>query len=106
MPTAAALLAFTAKEERKIVAAFRSKRALSGASAQPLPAMGLREGHVLKQMVSESVLRKAGPERYFLDETALAARGHMKWRTVLMLGILLVLVAVLFVLYRLSRSAS
>ncbi len=72
----------TLRFERQIVKAFRKQGALSGASAHRLRDLGLKDSDVLRHLVAATILRKAGPERYFLHEPTWAARGHMSWRTV------------------------
>jgi hypothetical protein len=83
--------ALTNQFELKIINAFRAERALSPPSAQRLRDLGLKDTRVLRGLVTSSVIRKAGPERYFLDERVWAARHHAPtWRLVLVVvGVLL-----------------
>lgn len=74
--------ALTARYELKVVKAFRAHNALSGPTARRLQDLGLKDTDHLRQMVVATILRKAGPERFFLHEATWAARGHMSWRTV------------------------
>ena len=72
----------TARFERQIVKVFRSQRAVSGPAALRLRDLGLKDSEVLRHLVATTIVRKAGPERYFLHEPTWAARGHMSWRAV------------------------
>jgi hypothetical protein len=81
-----------ARFQRQIIGAFRAERALSGPSARRLRELGLRDTQVLQELITLAVIRKAGPERYFLDEEAWAARGHPSlWHLALIVaGVVLV----------------
>ena len=79
-------LALTAASERRIVAVFRTHRALTARTALPLRELGLHESRALRGMVIETVLRRAGPERYYLDEGAWSARRQLNWRMVKRIG--------------------
>jgi hypothetical protein len=81
MSTLAPVL-LTARYERQIVKAFRNQRAVSGRTAQRLRDLGLKDSAVLRQLITATIVRKAGPERYFLHEQTWVARGHLSWRTV------------------------
>lgn len=70
-------VALVNRNELQIINAFRSERAVSGASARRLRELGLKDTRVLKAMVTSAVIRKAGPERYFLDEGMWASRRHI-----------------------------
>jgi hypothetical protein len=72
----AASIALTTRFESQIIKAFRTERAVSGPTARRLRDLGLKESRVLRELVTTSVIRKAGPERYFLDESVWAARRH------------------------------
>jgi hypothetical protein len=89
------------RDEGRIAAAFRDRGAMSGASAQPLVALGLMDSRVLRQMVAETVVRRAGPHRYYLDEGVWAGRRRMAWRNVLRTVVVIALAAmtVALVLY-------
>ena len=91
MPTTAGL-ALTGRFELKIINAFRAERAVSASRAQPLRDLGLKDTRVLRDLVTCSVIRKAGPERFFLDEGVWATRRYgTSWRLVLVVGVLLVI---------------
>lgn len=64
---------------------------MSGPTARPLRDLGLKDTVVLRGMIASAVIRKAGPERYFLDEAVWAARRHWSlWHLVLVVvGVLL-----------------
>jgi hypothetical protein len=77
-------VALLARAHRQIIGAFRAARALSGPSARRLRDLGLKDTEVFRQLISLAVIRKAGPERYFLDEEVWAARSHWPlWRLIL-----------------------
>lgn len=84
----------TARYQRTIVKAFRLHNAISGQAAQRLRDLGLKDSDVLRQLVTATVVRKAGPERYFLHEPTWDARSHVSSRT---LGglVLMVLLAII-----------
>jgi hypothetical protein len=88
-----------ARYERQIVQAFRSRRAVSGPAARRLRDLGLKDTEVLRQMVRATIVRKAGPERYFLHEATWAAHGQLSWRVILLIAILTGLVAVSAAVY-------
>jgi len=73
----------TARDERRIVHVFRHQRALTGASAQPLLSLGLLDSRALRRMVTDTIVRRAGPHRYFLDEGAWAAQRPIGGRNAL-----------------------
>lgn len=56
--------------EHEIIKTFRKAGAKSGTTARKLRELGLVGNPVLKGLVDRNVIRRAGPERYFLDETA------------------------------------
>ena len=84
--------ALTNRYQLQIVTAFRAERALSGPSARKLRELGLKDTQALRELVTSAVIRKAGPERYFLDERVWAERRHgPAWHLVLIVaGVLLV----------------
>lgn len=69
-------LALTNRFELQIIKVFRDRRALSGQSAQRLRDMGLKDSPALRAMITSTVLRRAGPERFYLDEATWATRRH------------------------------
>lgn len=76
----AATVARSARVEREIVATFRRHRALSGGAALRLRDLGLVGNPVLKGMMTRYVIRRAGPERYFLHEPSWTAESQaMPW---------------------------
>lgn len=94
MSTTLASDRLNARFERDIVKIFRRHWATSAGAARRLRDMGLKDTDALQGLVTATVLRRAGPERYFLHEQTWAARDHMSWSTVGRLGILLLVVAV------------
>jgi hypothetical protein len=76
-----------ARFERQIVKTFRTRGAVSGPSAQRLRDLGLKDTHLLRHLITATIVRKAGPERFFLHEATWAARDDMSWRTVGYLGL-------------------
>lgn len=93
----------TARYERQVVKAFRARKALSGPTAQRLRDLGLKDTAHLRRMVVETVLRKAGPERYFLHEPTWASRSHMSWQTVRRLAVATGLVLFVLAIYLWTR---
>ena len=98
-----AALALTAANARRIVDAFRKERALNEALARPLRKLGLSDSRTLRQMVVSTVIRRAGPQRYFLDEKTWAERRQLRWRMVARTLVVLAIVAAGAALYRLGR---
>jgi hypothetical protein len=93
----------TARYERQVVKAFRARKAISGPSAQRLRDLGLKDTQHLRRMVSETVLRKAGPERFYLHEPTWASRDHMSWQTVRRLAAATGVVLLVLAIYLWSR---
>jgi hypothetical protein len=90
------------RDERTIVSAFRNRGALTGLTAQPLPALGLGNSAALRRMVTDLVVRRAGPHRYYLDEGMWATRG-VRWGHIgrgLVILVLALACAAVFVLAR------
>ena len=85
--------ALTRRFQLQIIGAFRTRRALSGATARRLRDLGLRDSQALRELIAGAVIRKAGPERYFLDETAWASRRDWPvWQLLLVvLGVFIAL---------------
>ncbi len=92
-------LALTALNERMIVKAFRAERATTGATARRLRELGLNHSRALRQMVAAAVLRKAGPERFYLDEGVWATRSHLQGRNVVRLTVVFIVVLAAAALY-------
>lgn len=86
-----------ARYERQVVKTFRQRKATSGPRAQRLKDLGLRDTDHLRSMVAATILRKAGPERFYLHEATWEARDHMSWETVgrLAAGVGIILLGVL-----------
>jgi len=78
----AAGLDLTAATQRQIVKAFRAEQAMSGPGARRLKDLGLTDSGALRGLLSLAVIRRAGPDRFFLDETLWTSRRHVEWRTV------------------------
>lgn len=96
----------TARFERDIVRVFRRHWATSAGAARRLRDMGLKNTDVLQGLVAATILRRAGPERYFLHESTWAARSHMSWHTVQRLGLLLTLIGAAVALYWYRANAA
>jgi hypothetical protein len=94
-----------ARFERDIVKIFRRHWATNAAAARRLRDMGLKDTDVLQGLVAATILRRAGPERYFLHEETWAARSHMSWHTVQRLAILVALIGLAAALYWYRSSA-
>jgi hypothetical protein len=93
----------TARSERQIVKVFRGRGAISGVGAKKLRDLGLKDTPVLRQLITATIVRKAGPERFFLHEPTWAARGQLSWRAVRQLGLAVGVVAIGAVTYLLLR---
>jgi hypothetical protein len=100
-PVAAPLLADAAVQQ--IVNAFRAQRAVSIALAQPLRDLRLNDSRSLRQMVVETIIRRAGPERYYLDEGVLASRRQMGGRTAVRALVVVAIIALAAVLFLYGR---
>lgn len=76
----------TTRFQLQIVRAFQAERADTAPRARRLRDLGLRDSQVLQDLVASAVLRKAGPERYFLDEEVWARRRHLPaWQLLLVI---------------------
>lgn len=92
-------LARIANGENTILLAFRARRATGGREALSLPELGLNDSDVLKQLVASSIVRRAGPDRYFLDEKAWAGRRQVSGKIFFRVAVVIVLIgAILAVL--------
>jgi len=67
-------------QESTIVDIFRTARAVTGARARKLRDLGLKPSRPLQRLLDTAVLRRAGLERYFLDEGAWANRRSLSVR--------------------------
>ncbi len=92
--TEAASAAETARGEQVIIAAFRTGRATRLEGARPLRDLGLRDGAVLRQLVRAMIIRRSGPDRYFLDERVWAMRRNLKPGRLLRIALLVAFVLV------------
>jgi len=98
-----ASLALTAANEHKIVHALRAAGAFSGATARRLPDLRLNRTRTLQDMVKSAIVRRAGAERYFLDEDVLARRRQLKGRTIGRLALAAGLVLAMTLFYLVGR---
>ena len=76
-----ASLALAASNARKVVGAFRSGRAVTGGSAQRLADLRINPSPTLRELIDARIVRKAGADRYFLDEELWAERRQVSGRT-------------------------
>ncbi len=83
-----------ARYERDMVKIFRRHWATSAPAARRLRDLSLKDNEVLQGLLASGVVRRAGPERYFLHESTWAARNQMSWSTLVRLGVLLLLIAI------------
>jgi hypothetical protein len=90
-----------AANERQVINAFRVQRALTLKSAQPLSALGVgASSETLRGMLVAGTVRRAGPERYYLDERLLASQRQLSGRTVFRVALGIIAVATAVALYR------
>jgi len=102
MSTTAAL-ALTAANERQIIEAFRGLRAVNLKAARQLRELGLNDSKALRGMVAATIIRRAGPQRYFLDESVWAGRRGVAGSTAVRVAVVLaVLAAALTAFYLLA----
>ena len=80
-------MALAASNARKVVGAFRAAGAVSGGKASHLAALRLNQSTTLRELVELGVIRKAGGDRYFLDEEAWAQRRQVSARMVLRVAV-------------------
>lgn len=92
-------LALAASNARRVVGAFRAARAVSGTAARHLADLRLTNSTALRALIQARVVRKAGADRYFLDEDVWALRRRLAGSTVLRLAVPLILAALAGVLY-------
>jgi len=103
MGSTVSLASLAALNERKVVTIFRAARALSGTTARRLADLRLTSSAALRVLLAERVIRKAGAERYFLDESLWANRRRMSGRAMARVGIaalLVVAAGLVFLLFR------
>ena len=90
-----------AGHESKIVHVFRGKRAVTVRAAKSLHELGLHNSQALQHMVGALIVRRAGPERYFLDEAVWASRrsmsGRSLWKVVLAMAFVVAAAAYYFI---------
>lgn len=97
--------AFTlnAAQQKQIVEAFRAKQAVNADSSKRLRELGLGNSPALKRMVATLILRKAGPDRYFLDEQVWAGKRSLSGSTAIRIALVLGLAAVAAGIYLAGR---
>lgn len=74
--------ALAVANERRIVDAFRSGHAVTNSMSRTLRALGLSDSPPLRLLVGSAVIRRAGPDRYFLDERTWASRRQLRVGTI------------------------
>jgi hypothetical protein len=90
-----------AANERQVINAFRVQRALTLKTALPLNQLGIgASSETLRGMLVKGTIRRAGPERYYLDERLLASQRQLSGRLVFRIGLGIVAVATAVALYR------
>jgi hypothetical protein len=94
----------SARAEREIVATFRRYGAISGSSARKLRELGVVGSPVLKAMVTRTIIRRAGPERFFLHEDTLRAQNAMSNIALARLGVAIIVVGIALVVYLSTRT--
>lgn len=96
-------LALAASNARKVVSVFRAAGAISGSRARHLADLRLNNGATFRELIQSGVLRKAGADRYFLDENAWAQRRQLSARMMLRIAVPVVLVLLAVYLYWAGR---
>ena len=76
-------LALAASNARKVVGVFRAAGAVNGRRAVLLADVRLNNSAALRDLVQSRVVRKAGADRYFLDEAVWAQRRRVAAGTLL-----------------------
>jgi hypothetical protein len=97
-----AALALAASNERQIVDKFRAERAVAVPASRKLRDLGLNDSKALRQLVTDAVLRKACPDRYYLDEQVWANRRGLRGRTIARIAIALGLAVAAVAVYLLE----
>ena len=93
-------LALAALNARKVVSVFRAAGATNGSKARLLVELRLNNSVTLRDLVEARVVRKAGADRYFLDEDVWAQRRRISAGTALRVALPLILALVALFLYR------
>ncbi len=96
-------VALAALNARRVVDVFRAAGAVSGSRARHLADLRLNDSTALRELVRSRVVRKAGPDRYFLDEDVWAQRRRLAAGLVLRLAIPLALALVSLLLLTSTR---
>lgn len=94
----------SARVEREIVKTFRRHGALSGTAALRLRDLGLSGNPVLKGLVTRAVIRRAGPERYYLHEPSWASESQMMAGLMGWVTLAIAVVSVAAVIYLSNRG--
>jgi hypothetical protein len=76
---------------------------VSGKAARRLADLRLNASTALGALVARGVIRRAGAERYFLDETLWAARRRMSGRTLARVGTAFLLALAAALVYWIGR---
>ncbi len=92
-------LALAASNARKVVSVFRAAGAVTGSKARHLADLRLNNGATLRELVASGVVRKAGADRYFIDEDAWARRRRLSTRMMLRVAVPVVLALAAGLLY-------
>lgn len=103
-PKAAVPDELTQRIEREIEETFRRHKATSAGSARKLRELGLSGSPALKGLIQESVIRRIGPERYFLHEATLRARSAMSSAALFRLALALIIVGIVLVAFLSTRT--
>lgn len=82
-----ATLALAASNARRVVGAFRAGRAVTGSSARRLADLRVNLSPTLRELINARIVRKAGADRYYLDEDLWARRRQVSGRTLLRVAI-------------------
>ena len=84
--------------KRRMVNRLKAAGAVSPQQARTLEELGITSGVILRRLRERAVVRKAGPDRYYLDEPSWDAVRRSRRRAIHILGVvaLVLLFAVLF----------
>lgn len=82
-----ASLALAASNARKVVGAFRARSAVTGASALRLTDLRINLSPTLRGLIDARIVRRAGADRYFLDEARWARQRRLSGRTLLRVAV-------------------